>query len=232
MGSFQPWGNPDPQSIAGLNSSMVYGENVQFAVGINHQIAVGSNLQLCINPGTLVSELAGKACAALNGFFGAGGLGGNLQFTIGTNTNITWGRQYTVNMGGESVTYDADQQTVGTKVLCAIIGATCLVYTIAYGACSDEDGRATILIIFQIVMDALLAAFMIYQASIKAGRQSIHDMATGLWNATRQEHSSKWELGGILTAVGLTGVVNALVTPIVAVAVEENHFQGQTQSSS
>jgi hypothetical protein len=232
MGSFQPWANPDPQSIAGLNSSMVYGENVQFAVGINHQVAVGSNLQLCINPGTFMSEMAGPACAALGGFFGGGGLGGNLQFTIGTNTNITWGRQYTVNMGGESISYEASQQTVGSKALCAVIGGVCIAYSIAYGACSDEDGRASILIAFQIVMDALLGAFMVYQASLKAARQSITDIATGLWGATKQEHSSKWELAGLLTAAALTGVVGALVTPAVAVAAEENHFQGQTQSSS
>lgn len=56
---YQPWANPDPQSIVGLNSAMVYGENIQFATGVNHQIAVGSNLQLCINPGTLVAMLVG-----------------------------------------------------------------------------------------------------------------------------------------------------------------------------
>lgn len=230
---YQPWPSPDPQSVAGLNSAMVFGENVQCAVGVNHQIAVGSNLQFCINPGTLISELAGAKCAALNGFFGAGGLGGNLQFTIGTNTNVTWGRQYTVNMGGEAITYEASQQTVGSKALCAVIGAWCIAYAIAYGACPNEDGRAGIVIGFQIVMDGLLAAFMIYQASLKAGRQTISDMATGLWGGVRQEHSSKWELGGILTASALTGVLGALITPIVAMAVEEGHFQSdQSQSSS
>ena len=153
MAQFQPWENPDPQSIAGLNSVMCYGENIQFATGVNHQIAVGSNLQLCINPGTLVAMLGGPACSALSDFFGAGGLGGNMQFTIGTNTTVNWGRQYQVNMGGETIAYEASQQTAASKALCAIIGATCIAYSIAYGACTDEDARATIVILFQTTID-------------------------------------------------------------------------------
>jgi hypothetical protein len=236
MGSqYQPWANPDPQSVAGLNSAMVYGENIQFCTGVNHQIAVGSNLQLCINPGTFISMMGGPACSALNDFFGAGGLGGNLQFTIGANTQINWGRQYQVNMGGETVQYDASQQTPASKALCAIIAATCIAYSVAYGACPDEDGRATILILFQSAIDALLTAFMQYQALIKAGSQSYAGMLDSLHGSAVTEHSTIWELGGIITASALTGVLGAIVTPVVAVAVEEGHFasqQSQTQSAS
>jgi hypothetical protein len=49
------------------------------------------------------------------------------------------------------------------------------------------------------------------------------------------EHASEWELGGIMTAAALTSSLGAIVTPVVAVAVEEGHFasqQSQTQSSS
>jgi hypothetical protein len=235
MSSFQPWTNPDPQSIVGLNSAMVYGENIQFATGVNHQIAVGSNLQLCINPGTLVSMLGGPACSSLSDFFGAGGLGGNTQFTIGTNTTINWGKTYQVNMGGETINYEASQQTKASKILCAVIGAACIAYSIAYGACADEDGRATIVIIFQITIDALLGAFMVYQAVLKAGNQTAHDMLKALYDAAMVEHSSKWESAGVMAAAALTGVLGAVVTPLVAVAVEEGHFasqESQTQSSS
>ena len=232
---YQPWVNPDPQSVVGLNSQMVYGQNIQFATGVNHQVAVGSNLQLCINPGTLVALMGGPACATLADFFGAGGLGGNLQFTIGANTQINWGRQYQVNMGGETIQYDASQQTPASKALCAIVGATCIAYSIAYGACSDEDGRATIAILFQIAVDALLTAFMQYQAVIKAGSQSYTGMLESLHGLAVTEHSTIWELGGIMTASALTGALGAVVTPVVTVAVEEGHFasqQSQTQSAS
>jgi hypothetical protein len=234
MPQFQPWTNPDPQSVAGLNSSMVYGENIQFATGVNHQIAVGSNLQLCINPGTLVAMMGGPACSALSDFFGAGGLGGNMQFTIGTNTTVNWGRQYQVNMGGETISYDASQQTPASKKLCALIGATCIAYSIAYGACPDEDGRAAIVIIFQVTIDTLLTAFMAYQAVLKNGKQTAHEMVKSLYGAAAVEHSSKWESGGIMAAAALTGVLGAVLTPVIAVAVEEGHFaseQSQTQSS-
>jgi hypothetical protein len=232
---FQPWANPDPQSIAGLNSQMVYGENVQFATGVNHQIAVGSNLQLCINPGTLIALLEGPACSSLADFFGAGGLGGNLQFTIGTNTTVNWGRQFQVNMGGETITYDASQQTPTSKAMCAVIGGLCIAYSIAYGACTDENTRAAIVIVFQLTMDALLTLFMQHQAMLKAGNQTISDTLHTLRGAVAASHTTKWEVAGVLAATAVTGALGALVTPLVAVAVEEGHFaaeQSQTQSAS
>jgi hypothetical protein len=235
MAQFQPWANPDPQSVAGLNSQMVYGENIQFCTGVNHQIAVGSNLQLCINPGTLTAMMGGPACSALSDFFGAGGLGGNLQFTIGTNTQINWGRQYMINMGGETIQYDTSQQTPASKTLCAIIGATCIAYSVAYGACADEDGRAAIVIFFQITIDALLGVFMGYQAVLKAGSQTGTGMLESMHGLAVTEHSTIWELGGIMTASAITGTLGALVTPVVAIAAEEDHFasqQSQTQSAS
>lgn len=233
--SFQPWANPDPQSIVGLNSAMIYGENIQFCTGVNHQIAVGSNMQLCVNPGTLISMLGGPATSALADFFGSSGLGGNLQFTIGTNTTINWGRQYQVNMGGETITYESTQQSTAAKVLCAIIGAVAIAYSIAYGACSDEDGRATIVIVFQITMDLLLGAFMIYEAVLKAANQKVTDILKALFAAAKTEHTKKWELGALTASMAATGVLGAIITPLVAIAVEEHHFaaeQSQTQSAS
>ena len=236
MGSqYQPWANPDPQSIVGLNSSMVYGENIQVATGVNHQIAVGSNVQVCVNPGTLVAMLGGPATSALADFFGASGLGGNMQFTIGTNTQINWGRQYQVNLGGETITFGADEETTGAKVLAAIIGAACIIYTIAYGACDDEDGRATIVIIFQVTMDVLLTAFMVYQTTLKTGHQTLSDLVRAVRSRPGITHSPKWEAAGIMTAAAVTGALSAIVTPVVAMAVEEGHFasqQSHTQSGS
>lgn len=47
--SGNPMPHPPPIGVMGLNSVMVYGENLQVATGLNHQLAVGNNLQLCIN---------------------------------------------------------------------------------------------------------------------------------------------------------------------------------------
>jgi hypothetical protein len=232
---YQPWANPDPQSVVGLNSSMVYGENIQFTTGVNHQVAVGSNVQLCVNPGTLTAMMGGPGCSSLADFFGSGGLGGNMQFTIGTNTVVNWGRQYQVNMGGETITYEASQQTAASKAMCAVIGATSIAYSIAYGSCADEDGRATIVILYQITIDALLAAFMAYQAVLKSGSQSAHDTIVSYFQGAAVDHSTAWETAGVMTAAAATGSLGAVVTPLVTVAVEEGHFasqDSQTQSSS
>jgi hypothetical protein len=231
---YQPWANPDPQSIVGLNSAMVYGENIAVTTGVNHAVTIGSNVAVCVNPGTLISMLGGPACSSLNDFFGAGGLGGNMTFTIGTNTQVNWGRSYTVNMGGEPIAYEANQQKAASKLFCAIIGATCIAYTIAYGACSDEDGRATIVIVFQLAMDVMLAAFMAYQAALKAGAQLSFKTMGALYDGAIVEHTTKWESAGVMIAAAATGVLGAVVAPLIAVAVEENHFasqESQTQSS-
>jgi hypothetical protein len=213
---------------------MVYGENIAVTTGVNHAVTIGSNVAVCVNPGTLISMLGGPACSSLNDFFGAGGLGGNMTFTIGTNTQVNWGRSYTVNMGGEPIVYEANQQKAASKLFCAIIGATCIAYTIAYGACSDEDGRATIVIVFQLAMDVMLAAFMAYQAALKAGAQLSFKAIGDLYDGAIVEHTTKWESAGVMIAAATTGVLGAVVAPLVAVAVEENHFasqESQTQSS-
>jgi hypothetical protein len=78
----------------GLNSVMVYGENLQVAAGLNHQLAVGNNIQICINPLGLAAGVPGlPAAPALTAALGSG-LGGNMQFTVGTRNSIsTWGRR-------------------------------------------------------------------------------------------------------------------------------------------
>jgi hypothetical protein len=60
-------------------------------------------------------------------------------------------------------------------------------------------------------------------------------MTKSLYMAATVEHSTAWESGGVIVAAAMTGVLGAIVTPVVAVAVEEGRFasqQSQTQSSS
>jgi hypothetical protein len=225
--AYQPWFNPDLQSIAGLNSAMVFGENIQFATGVNHQIALGSNMQLCVNPGTWLAMMDGPACSALNDFFGAGGLGGNLQFTIGTNTTVNWGRQYQVNVGGETITIEAALQDETAKRLCAIIGGLTIVYALAYGVCPDENWRATIIILFQIAMDAMLTVFMIYQQLLKLANTTLLDLLKKLHADFAADHSKLWEQVLLLALVATTGVVGALLMPIITPAIEEGGFASQ-----
>jgi hypothetical protein len=76
---------------------------------------------------------------------------------------------------------------------------------------------------------------MAYQAVLKNGKQTAHEMGKALYGAAKVEHSSKWESAGVMAAAAITGVLGAALTPVVAIAVEEGHFasqQSQTQSSS
>jgi hypothetical protein len=60
-------------------------------------------------------------------------------------------------------------------------------------------------------------------------------MIRGLRGSSAVGHTTAWENGGIMAASAVTGVLGAIVTPLVAVAVEEGHFaseQSQTQSAS
>jgi hypothetical protein len=230
MANFQPWAKPDPQSVAGLNSAMVYGENIQFATGLNHQVAVGSNLQLCINPSTLFELLDVPGSSTLSSLMGSG-LGGNMQFTIGSSTNVVWGRQFQINLGPEQITIDANSHQIFASVMCSLIGAACIAYSIAYGLCGDEDQRATIVIIFQVTIDLLLAVFMTQMMFYKSIESGLSDGLRRLAQAGSDiPHSTTME--DIASALAFIAIMTAAITPAVAMAVEEGHFQGETQSSS
>jgi hypothetical protein len=226
--AFQPWEKPDPQSVAGLNSAMVYGQNIQFTVGLNHQVALGSNLQLCINPGVLFDLLNVPGSPTLSGLWGSG-LGGNMQFTIGSSANITWGRQFQINMGPEQVTINVDQRKPFTMIMSCLIGAACLAYAIAYGLITDENDRAAAVIVFQATIDILLAAFMAQHMRYRSFDAAMIDAQKQQVAAPTYGHTSALQdFAGTLSAVALVG---AAISPPVLIATEEGHFVGETQDS-
>ena len=228
MSSFQPWANPDPQSVAGLNSQMVYGENLQFATGMNHQVALGSNLQLCINPAVLFDLLNVPGSATLAGLWGTG-LGGNMQFTVGSNTTVTWGRQFDIHMGPEKIEINANEDKAFAMAMCALIGSACIAYSIGYGICPDEDDRASLAIAYQSSIDLLLGAFMTQMMLYKSAHTGMSEGLRSLFGYDAIDHSSALE--GLSEALSFATAMGAAIAPPVAVAVEENHFQGQTQAS-
>jgi hypothetical protein len=229
MSSFQPWANPDPQSVAGLNSQMIYGENLQFTTGMNHQVALGSNLQLCINPAVLFDLLNVPGSATLAGPWGTG-LGGNMQFTIGSNATVTWGRQFDIHMGPEKIEINANEHKAFTMAMCALIGSASIAYSIGYGICSDEDDRASLAIAFQSIVDLLLGAFMTQMMFYKGIDRGLSDGLRSLFMVEPTGRSTAIEdFAGALSAVTLLG---AAIAPPVAIAVEEGHFQGETQDST
>jgi len=191
-----PMPSPPPTGVMGLNSVVTFGENLQVACPLNHQVALGNNLQLCINPIGLFAGMEGMPLpGAVSALFG-GALGGNMQFTIGASAQFTLGQSFEISVGPPKIEihagYDGHK---AVKVLCLILGAATIAFTIAYDVSvhiqtynqpsqtwtddqvtaekeAEQPGdkfRAGIALAYQLVVDALLVAIM--------GAESIYDKA-------------------------------------------------------
>jgi hypothetical protein len=225
--AYTPWQNPDPQSIAGMNSVVVFGENFQAAVGLNHQLALGSNLQICVNPSVL-ADMCGVSSDTLASIWGSGP-GGNQQFTIGSNTNVVWGRQFQVNLGPEQLQVNANAHRIVTEIVCGLIAVLLIVWIIVYGLEKDENNRANETIGFQIAVDILLALLLKAEMKYKNAEQTIVSALKGMFGAGDMFQSSAWQDFG--QGLTLAVILGAMIAPVVAIATEEGHFQGQTQDA-
>jgi hypothetical protein len=227
------WTQPEPQGLLGLNSTVVYGSNVQVAFPINFQMAFGSNLQICISPNawrSLYGDAAGTAPSATNRLLGSG-MGGNMQLTMGTSANFVIGQSFDINLGPRRITLDVhDKEGIHkcVSVLGTIIIGVAAVFLIAYAAIDDDDGRAALLILFQPAMQILLFLLMdietIYN-KMDAAYKSTLDQVFG-WDPKAPNadqtfaatFSAESTVGSILEA---TAVVTALCLPFLMDAIGE-----------
>lgn len=195
------WPKPTPQGIGGLNSMVVYGENLQIAVGLNHQLALGSNIQICINPAGLAAGIPGTPVnPTVSGFLGAG-LGGNLQLTIGTSASFVLGRSFDINLGPPKISVDVTDQLshLTSYLLCVLLSGIALAWVIAYDLMDDANQRATGALIFQVAVDAVLAFLMIEEMDNKKAqleadnlsKQTLYDTLTTRWKT--EKHSKELE---------------------------------------
>jgi len=210
---------------------MVYGENIQVACGLNHQLAVGSNLQLCVNPVVLAEMMQAPGTEVLQALAGSG-LGGNMQFTIGSSANVVWCRKFDIHMGPDDFKVDADQQDVLGKLLCAAVGVAAIVHCIAYGlvASDDENGRATEVIVIQVLIDLLIGVLMLTQMNKSRIERSFDLMWKSLTVFPLWDTKSEMERWGI--PLELAMILSAAIIPVVLIAKEENHFQAETQDAA
>lgn len=174
------YNTPEPQAIGGFNSTVVYGSNVQIAIPVNFQLAFGSNLQICINPSafkTLYGDGAVMAPPSLNALLG-GGMGGNMQLTMGTSANVVMGQSFDINLGPNRIQIDVHNKEAiqaAIKPLGTAIWVSTAVVLLAYLAIPDDDGRAMLLMAFQMVMQLLLAMLMDLQAMYNIANQVLKD---------------------------------------------------------
>jgi hypothetical protein len=129
---------------------------------LNHQLAFGSNLQVCINPLGLAAGVPGwsgagfAATNATTGLLGSG-IGGNMQYTIGTSASFVLGRSIDFSLGSKLEFHKSD---LPTSICCGLIGAMNIIFFAAYGIEDDDTKRANWTIGFQVAMDILLMLAM------------------------------------------------------------------------
>ena len=183
-----PWQLPTPTGLLGVNAQTILGINQQNVFPLNGQVFFGENLQIVLNPlGLLDTGLEEKdekgdpknVPGPLAHFLG-GGLGGNMQFTFGSNGQLTYGRNFDYSIGPEK----AEQSVKAVPVLKGLCWALVIVeaiYLIAYDVSAgtspytpdDSTGsaeqpgdnlRAGLTVGFQVVAALLVAVIMKYAA--------------------------------------------------------------------
>lgn len=226
QGKYVPFPKPDPQSIGGLNSVFVLGQNLQGIFPLNSQFVIGSNLQLCVNPFYLL-EWIGIPIPGVLAATGASGAGGNMQFSIGTNTQVSIGPSYQFNLPDQKTIKISDTHAPTIKIAATIIAATLLAWYISVYAVDDEDTRASLSIIFQTTMNAMLIVFMTMLMLWNTEDHMYLNTMRGMFLLPGGKDVSGLGEGLGVATVSAVLATSALIVPGVAAGVAEGHFASQ-----
>jgi hypothetical protein len=212
--SYHPFGTVKPSGIPGLNSVMVYGENLQAVLGVNHQYAVGSNLQMCLNPVALAKAAGLVPPPIFEAMLGASA-GGNFQLTLGSNTNFVLGKSF--NIFSEPVT-DYDMSThLPTKILCAILGSVTFIFMIVYACEKSDTARAATTVAFEVVLGLLLIAIMLVEEAMKASATTWSTTLKTMFATEFQNASGQFDFKSVaIGAAEVLGVLALAFTPVIA----------------
>lgn len=205
---------PAPIGVLGLNSVVTYGENFQATAGLNHQLTLGNNIQICVNPLGLAAGVPGSPAApGLTRALGAG-LGGNMQFTIGTSANFVLGQEFDINLGPPKVEISGPYSDhPGTVILCGVLGVAVTAWTILYDALTEDAQRAQLNIAFQALIDALLVAILSVEM---AAKKATHELVARY--VSRAPGKSDWE---VLRFGAGTASLESMLTPLEATENEQ-----------
>jgi type VI secretion system secreted protein VgrG len=180
------WPHPQPQGIVGINSVVTYGDNLQVACPLNHQLAVGNNVQICINPFGLAAGVPGTPFPEFMQAILGSGMGGNMQFTVGTNAQFTLGQTFEISVGPPKIEiHQGYNDHLPVSILCGVLSGIAIVFVVAYDliptySANDSDpkavnqhneqagdqDRATLALAYQLVTDAMLVAILAVESAI------------------------------------------------------------------
>jgi type VI secretion system secreted protein VgrG len=211
---------PPPLAVMGLNSTMVFGENLQVAAGLNHQLSLGNNIQLCINPLGMLAGIPGiPAAPALTAALG-GAAGGNMQFTIGTSANFVLGQEFDINLGPPKIEISGSYgDHPATIALCGALSVAAVAFTILYHALEQDQQRAALVVAFQTLVDALLISILAVEMVQKTSSQDVTEGYKKLISATERSVVDNSDWGFLSFGAGAATLASMLV-PIEAAASE------------
>ena len=151
------YGNTMPPKVEvprkGLKCDAVFGLSETLTAGSDYSVVVGAKNDLCIS---LAGPLAGggKISRLL-----AGGVGGSVDFLIGSKTEIHWGKTLNIDLGKEYVKVKRSScaVTIGLATTLAVASA---VWMSVYSHLKEDPRRADGAILFQAASDGLLTAIV------------------------------------------------------------------------
>lgn len=194
---------PEPLATLGLNANVVYGTNVQVACPLNFQLALGGNLQVCISPnaGYIYDEnpligtgdpMSATLPSAVTNFLGSG-LGGNMQFTMGTSANFVVGQSFDINLGPRRIALDVHKVT-GIQTCMGTTGklviALTWVFVLAY-AIPNDDFRSILTMAYQLTMQIMMGLLMDVQGIYKQMEKRYQDVIDQTFSAGPKDEDLK-----------------------------------------
>ncbi|HLM98350.1 MAG TPA: type VI secretion system tip protein TssI/VgrG [Bryobacteraceae bacterium] len=217
-----PMPEPPPTGVLGLNSVMVYGENVQGVMGMSHQLTVGNNVQICVNPGGLAEGVPGvPGMQVVEGVLGSG-LGGNMQFTLGSSVQFTLGQSIELSVGPPKIEFhDWYRDHFWATLFSGLLGVSTIVWETVYAAETADHTRATLTMVFKALTDVLLGAVMTAAMFEKWTDEDTKKKVEALHKLNEEtEHRDWWEPVD-LVACGFVATASIL-GPILAIGLENN----------
>jgi type VI secretion system secreted protein VgrG len=211
---------PPPIGVMGLNSTMVFGENLQVAAGLNHQLSLGNNIQLCINPLGMLAGIPGiPGAPALTAALGAAA-GGNMQFTIGTSANFVLGQEFDINLGPPKIEISGPYgDHPATIALCGALSAASIAFTILYHQLEQDQQRASLVVAYQAVVDALLISILAAEIAEKTSAEGIIDEYRQLICVDQDSAPDDSDWGALSFGAGAT-ILASMLVPIEAAGSE------------
>jgi type VI secretion system secreted protein VgrG len=151
----------------------------------------------------------------------ASGLGGNMQFTVGTSANFVLGQEFDINLGPPKIEISGPYSDhPATVVLCGALGAAAIAWVILYDALREDQQRASLAIKFQALVDALLGAMLTIEMAMKAARQAASEQyraQVGVDTEFQVPGHSNW---GVLSFGAGAATLAAMQSPLETIGAE------------